>query len=45
MSEVMMKQTIRDDTFVELSYRVIDQKTGNVLTAVEFPLGYVLRPV
>lgn len=36
-----MKQTIRDDTFVELSYRVLDQKTGNVLTAVEFPLGYV----
>lgn len=36
-----MKQTIRDNTFVELSYRVVDQKTGNILTAVQFPLGYV----
>jgi len=36
-----MKQTIRDDSFVELSYRILDQKTGAVLTAVEFPLGYV----
>jgi len=36
-----MKQTIEDNKFVELSYRVVDQKTGNVLTAVEFPLGYV----
>lgn len=37
----MMKQTIRDNAFVELSYRVVDQKTGHILTAVEFPLGYV----
>lgn len=36
-----MKQTIRDDCFVELTYRIIDQQTGSVLTAVEFPLGYV----
>jgi FKBP-type peptidyl-prolyl cis-trans isomerase SlyD len=41
-----MKQTIEanridDNKFVELTYRVIDQKTGTVLTAVEFPLGYV----
>ena len=36
-----MKQTIRDDCFVELTYRVIDQQTGSVLMAVEFPLGYV----
>ncbi len=36
-----MKQTIEDSKFVELTYRVIDQKTGHVLTTVEFPLGYV----
>jgi FKBP-type peptidyl-prolyl cis-trans isomerase SlyD len=36
-----MKQTIEDKKFVELTYRVIDQKTGHVLTTVEFPLGYV----
>ena len=36
-----MKQPIADKKFVELTYRVIDQKTGHVLTTVEFPLGYV----
>jgi FKBP-type peptidyl-prolyl cis-trans isomerase SlyD len=36
-----MKQTIEDNKFVELTYRVVDQKTGDVLTSVEFPLGYV----
>ena len=36
-----MKQTIEDKKFVELTYRVVDQKTGDVLTTVEFPLGYV----
>ena len=36
-----MKQTIEDNKFVELTYRVIDKKTGQVLTTVEFPLGYV----
>ena len=36
-----MKQTIEDKKFVELTYRVIDQKTGHVLTTVEFPLGYI----
>jgi FKBP-type peptidyl-prolyl cis-trans isomerase SlyD len=36
-----VKQTIEDNKFVELTYRVIDQKTGQVLTTVEFPLGYV----
>lgn len=34
-------QRIEDDRFVELTYRVVDQKSGDVLTAVEFPLGYV----
>lgn len=36
-----MNETIRDNKFVELSYKVVDQKTGDVLTSVEFPLGYV----
>ena len=34
-------ETIRDGKFVELTYRVTDRKTGQVLTRVEFPLGYV----
>ena len=37
----IVKQTIEDSKFVELTYRVLDQKTGQVLTTVEFPLGYV----
>lgn len=36
-----MQQTIEDRRFVELTYRIVDQKTGDVLTTVEFPLGYV----
>jgi FKBP-type peptidyl-prolyl cis-trans isomerase SlyD len=36
-----MSPTIRDGTFVELTYRVIDRQSGQVLTCVEFPLGYV----
>jgi len=36
-----MSETIQEDKFVELSYKVIDQKSGEVLVAVEFPIGYV----
>jgi FKBP-type peptidyl-prolyl cis-trans isomerase SlyD len=36
-----MTETIRDGKFVELTYKVTDRKTGQVLTGVEFPLGYV----
>jgi FKBP-type peptidyl-prolyl cis-trans isomerase SlyD len=36
-----MSDTIQDDKFVELSYQVIDQKSGEVLVKVEFPIGYV----
>jgi FKBP-type peptidyl-prolyl cis-trans isomerase SlyD len=36
-----MIETIRDGKFVELTYRVTDRQSGQVLTAVEFPLGYV----
>lgn len=36
-----MSDTIQSDKFVELNYRVIDQKTGDVLITVDYPLGYV----
>jgi CHAD domain-containing protein len=37
-------ETVREGTFVELTYKVTDRKSGHVLTAVEFPLGaYVDR--
>jgi len=36
-----MSDTIQNEKFVELGYKVIDQKTGDVLVAVDFPLGYV----
>lgn len=36
-----MAERIEDNKFVELGYAVIDQKSGEVLTSVEFPLGYV----
>jgi len=36
-----MKETIKANKYVELTYKVIDQKSGQVLTSVEFPLGYV----
>ena len=37
----MSTETIVDNKYVELTYKVIDQNTGAVLTQVEFPLGYV----
>jgi FKBP-type peptidyl-prolyl cis-trans isomerase SlyD len=36
-----MSETIQDGKFVELTYKVTDGKSGQVLTRVEFPLGYV----
>ena len=36
-----MNETIEDGKFVELTYRVIDKKSGHVLSRVDFPLGYV----
>jgi FKBP-type peptidyl-prolyl cis-trans isomerase SlyD len=36
-----MRETIQQGKYVELTYQVIDAKTSQVLTAVEFPLGYV----
>jgi FKBP-type peptidyl-prolyl cis-trans isomerase SlyD len=37
----MSNETIEDGKYVELNYKVIDQKSGGVLTQVEYPLGYV----
>lgn len=36
-----MKQRIQENKYVELNYKVLDHKTGQVLSTVEFPLGYV----
>ncbi len=36
-----MNNIIEADKYVELTYKIIDQKSGQVLTSVEFPLGYV----
>lgn len=36
-----MSEVIQDDKLVELTYKVTDQATGQVLTSVEFPLGYI----
>ena len=36
-----MKEVIEDNKLVELSYKVVDEKTGALLTGVEFPIGYV----
>lgn len=36
-----MSETIQDNKYVELTYKVVDERSGDVLVAVEFPLGYV----
>ncbi len=36
-----MSETIENEKFVELNYKVIDIKTGDVLVTVDYPLGYV----
>jgi len=36
-----MSETIQDNKFVELSYKVFDQKSGESLIAVEYPISYV----
>ena len=36
-----MSDVIADNKFVELNYKVIDNKTGDVLVTVGYPLGYV----
>ena len=36
-----MKEIIKDNKYVELSYKVTDQKTGHILALVEFPINYI----
>ena len=36
-----MSETIRNNKFVELNFEVLDKKSGQVLSTVEFPLSYV----
>lgn len=36
-----MSDTIENEKFVELNYKVIDNKTGDVLVTIDYPLGYV----
>lgn len=36
-----MSDIIQDGKYVELTYKVIDQKSGDVLVGVEFPIGYI----
>ena len=37
----MNDNAIADGKYVEVTYKVIDQISGGVLTQVEFPLGYI----
>lgn len=37
----MLENVIQPEKYVELTYRVLDRKTGQILTAIEYPLGYV----
>ena len=36
-----MSDTIQNEKYVELNYKVIDEKTDDVLVTVDYPLGYV----
>ena len=36
-----MSETIQDAKYIELTYKVIDQKSGEALIEGEYPIGYV----
>lgn len=36
-----MSEIVEDGKFVELNYRIVDVKTGDVMRTVEYPIGYV----
>ncbi len=36
-----MSDTIEKEKFVELNYKIIDEKTNDVLVTVDYPIGYV----
>jgi FKBP-type peptidyl-prolyl cis-trans isomerase SlyD len=38
---MIMKQTIEKNKYVELNYKTVDKKSDEVLTHVEYPIGYV----
>jgi len=37
----IMTETVENELFVELNYKVVDVKTGDVLVTIDYPLGYV----
>jgi FKBP-type peptidyl-prolyl cis-trans isomerase SlyD len=41
MNQNAMEEPVADGKLVELTYQVIDTKSKNVLTEVEYPIGYV----
>lgn len=41
MNNTKMEDPVADGKLVELMYKVIDAKSKNVLTEVEFPIGYI----
>lgn len=41
MNDMTMEDPVSDGKLVELTYKVIDVKSGSVLTEVEFPIGYI----
>jgi FKBP-type peptidyl-prolyl cis-trans isomerase SlyD len=36
-----MKETIEKNKLVELQYKVVDKKTGDIFTSIEYPVAYV----
>ncbi|MDH5257278.1 MAG: peptidylprolyl isomerase, partial [Gammaproteobacteria bacterium] len=36
-----MSDIIQNEKYVEIIYKVIDEKTGDVLVTVDYPIGYV----
>lgn len=36
-----MTETIKKDKLVEITYEVVDRKTGDVFSTIEYPLNYV----
>ncbi|MBL4711178.1 MAG: peptidylprolyl isomerase [Gammaproteobacteria bacterium] len=36
-----MSETIENEKFVELNYKVVDVKTDDILVTIDYPLGYV----
>ena len=41
MLKILMKETITVNKFVELTYKILDQSSGEIIEQVDTPLGYV----